>query len=86
MLPKNFNQAVKSGFVPYILEASGRDDLCTTRTTKINAIIKDFKFLVRQGKNPNNYIKEVLAKHGLKEDDLTDKECEKIMGCINGLY
>ncbi len=84
MLPKNFNDAVKSGFVPYILEANGRDDLITTRTSKINASIRDFKSLVRQGKNPNYYIDEVLESHGLSEDMLTDAECNKIMRAING--
>lgn len=86
MIPTNFNEAVHSGFIPYILEASGRDDLCNTRTSKINASIKDFKYLVKQGKNPNDYIDIVLARHGLKEEDLTDKECEKIMGYVNGYY
>ena len=84
MLPKNFDEAVKSGFVPYILEANGRDDLVSSRTAKINASIKDFKSLVRQGKNPNNYIDEVLESHGLSEDMLTDAECNKIMRAING--
>ena len=84
MLPKNFDEAVKSGFVPYILEANGRDDLVSSRTAKINASIKDFKSLVRQGKNPNNYIDSVLESHGLSEDMLTDAECNKIMRAING--
>ena len=86
MFPRNFNEAAKSGFIPYILEASGRDDLCTTRTARINAVIKDFKSLVRQGKNPNDYIDLILSKHGLREEELTSRECEKIMGYINGLY
>lgn len=84
MLPKNFDDAVKSGFVPYILEANGRDDLITTRTSKVNSAIRDFKSLVRQGKNPNYYIDEVLESHGLSEDTLTDAECNKIMRAING--
>ena len=86
MFPKNFKEATSTGFIPYILEAEGYDNLCTTRNAKINASIKDFKYLVKQGKNPNDYIDIVLAKHGLKEEDLTDKECEKIMGYVNGLY
>lgn len=79
-----FNDAVKSGFVPYILETNGRDDLIDTRTAKINSSIKDFKSLVRQGENPNDYIDSVLAKHGLSENMLTDYECRKIMEAING--
>ena len=80
--PRNFNDAVKSGFVPYMLEASGRDDLISTRTAKINAIIKDFKYIVSQGGNPNEYIHEVLAKHGLNENLLTEAEIRKINGAI----
>jgi len=86
MFPTNFHEAVNSGFAMYAAEAAGRDDLVSTRTAKINSSIKDFKYLVKQGKNPNDYISIVLAKHGLKEEDLTDKECEKIMRCVNGTY
>ena len=86
MFPTNFHEAVNSGFAMYAAEAAGRDDLITTRTAKINASIKDFKYLVKQGKNPNDYISIVLAKHGLKEEELTDRECEKIMGYVNGAY
>ena len=86
MFPTNFHEAVNSGFAMYAAEAAGRDDLVSTRVAKINSSIKDFKYLVKQGKNPNDYISIVLAKHGLKEEDLTDKECEKIMRCVNGAY
>ena len=86
MFPTDFHEAVNSGFAMYAAEAAGRDDLITTRTAKINASIKDFKYLVKQGKNPNDYISIVLAKHGLKEEELTDRECEKIMGYVNGAY
>lgn len=82
----NFNNMIKSGYFMYIAEAEGHDELIDTRTAKINAVIKDFKYIVKQGENPNNYIADVLAKHGLTEDMLTDKECEKIMGYVNGLY
>lgn len=80
----NYKNAVESGFIPYILEASGRVDLCGTRTSKINAIIKDFKYLVSCGYNPNEYIHEVLAKYGLNENLLTDAEIRKINGAFNG--
>lgn len=86
MFPKNLNDAVKTGFLPYILEANGNYNLCNTRTSKINAIIKDFKYLVKQGKNPNDYISIVLAKYGLKEENLTNEECKKIMRCVDGTY
>lgn len=75
MIPTNFHDAATSGFIPYIIEAN--------RSSKINYIIKDFKSLVRQGYNPNNYIEEVLNKYGLTEDDLTDKEVNKINNSIN---
>ena len=86
MFPKNFNEAIKTGFIPYILEAEGCNDLCNTRGAKINAIIKDFKYLVRQGKNPNDYITSTLAKYGFKEEDLTYSEIKRINGAINGAY
>ncbi len=81
-----FKEMVDSGYFMYMAEAGGYDSVVSTRAAKINAIIKDFKNIVRQGKNPNNYIATILAKHGLTEDMLTEKECEKIMGYVNGLY
>ncbi len=79
-----FKEGVKSGYFMYMAEQEGYDSLVTTRASKINSSIKDFKSLVRQGKNPNDYIDSVLAKHGLSEDMLTDYECRKIMEAING--
>lgn len=79
-----FKEGIKSGYFMYMAEAEGMDSLVSTRTAKINASIKDFKSLVRQGKNPNYYIDEVLESHGLSEDMLTDAECNKIMRAING--
>ena len=79
-----FKEGIKSGYFMYMAEAEGMDSLVSTRTAKINASIKDFKSLVRQGKNPNYYINEVLESHGLSEDMLTDAECNKIMRAING--
>ena len=74
-----FKDMVDSGYFMYMAEAEGHDELVSTRTAKINASIKDFKDIVRQGGNPNDYIDSVLAKHGLTEDMLTDAECERIM-------
>jgi len=82
MFPKNFKEAVNTGFVPYVLESNGCDNLCTTKNAKINAIIKDFKYIVSQEGNPNEYIHEVLAKHGLNENLLTEAEIRKINGAI----
>ena len=84
MFPTNFHEAVNSGFAMYLFESAGRDDLVSSRTAKINASIKDFKYLVKQGKNPNDYISTVLAKHGLKEENLTLNEIRKIERAING--
>lgn len=84
MFPTNFHEAVNSGFAMYLFESAGRDDLVSTRVAKINSSIKDFKYLVKQGKNPNDYISIVLAKHSLKEDELTLNEIRKIERVING--
>ena len=72
----NFRDMVKSGYFMYMSEAE--------RSDKINAIIADFKSIVNRGDNPNNYIYDVLRRHGVKESDLTDAECRKIMRSING--
>ena len=72
------NDMIKSGYFMYMAEAEGLDSLVSTRTAKINAIIKDFKYIVNQGENPNDYISEVLAKHGLSEQSLTKAESERI--------
>lgn len=77
-----FKQMVDSGYFMYMAEASGQTSLISTRVAKINAAIKDFKYLVRHGKNPNEYISTVLAKYGLSEEMLTDAECAKISRSI----
>ena len=77
-------EMINSGYFGYITEAEGVTSLNSSRTTAINSIIKDFKSLVRQGYNPNNYIHEVPAKYGLNENLLTDAEIRKINGAING--
>ena len=77
-----FRNMVDSGYFGYISEAEGITSINSTRATKINAIIKDFKSLVRQGYNPNEYIHEVLAKYGLNENLLTEAEIRKINNSI----
>ena len=79
-----FNEMIKSGYFMYMAEVEGKTGLINTRTAKINAIIKDFKSLVKKGKNPNKYIDSVLNKYGLSEDELTDREVRKINEAING--
>lgn len=80
------DKMINTGYFGYITEKEGITSLNSSRSTKINAIIKDFKYLVRQGKNPNNYITSTLAKYGLKENDLTYSEIKRINGEINGTY
>ena len=79
-----FKKMVDSGYFGYITEAEGVTSINSSRTTKINAAIKDFKSLVRQGKNPNDYIDCVLARYGLNQNSLTNSEVRKIEGAING--
>lgn len=79
-----FDEMVNSGFFGYMTEAEGITSINSSRATKINAIIKDFKYLVRQGKDPNNYIDSVLNRYGLDQCSLTTKEINKINEAING--
>lgn len=78
-----FNRMVNSGYFMYMAEQEGLDELISTRTAKINAIIKDFKSLIDRGLNPNEYIYEVLTSHGLNENLLTETEIEKINRVVN---
>lgn len=80
------SEMINSGYFMYMAEKEGFDSLVSTRTAKLNAIIKDFKYIVNQGENPNDYISEVLAKHGLSEQSLTKAESERINREVNGTY
>ena len=82
----NLKSMIDSGYFGYMSEAEGITSINSTRTTKINAIIKTFKSLVNEGKNPNNYISQVLASYGFTEDDLTSDEISKINREINKVY
>ena len=73
-----FREMVDTGYFGYMSEKEGITSINSSRTTKINAIIKDFKSLVKQEKNPNEYIYEVLHKYGLNEHLLTEAEIERI--------
>ena len=77
------DEMINSGYFGYISEAEGITSINSSRSTKINAIIKDFKYLVRQGKDPNDYIDSVLSKYGLSQCSLTTKEIDKINEAIN---
>ncbi len=83
MIP--FREMVDTGYFGYMSEKEGITSVNTSRATIINSIIKDFKSLVRQGKNPNEYIYEVLHKYGLNENLLTEAEIERINN-LNGEY
>ncbi len=77
-----FKNMVNSGYFMYMAEAEGFDNLVNTRTASINAVIKDFKYIISSGKNPNDYIDEVFNRHNLTIDSLSPEELEK----INNLY
>lgn len=67
----------------FMAEAEGLDTLVTTRTAKINAAINEFIALARQNININDYIDSILKKHGLSENELTQKEINFIMNSVN---
>ena len=77
-----FKDMVNSGYFMYMAEKEGFDNLVNTRTASINAVIKDFKYIISSGKNPNDYIDEVFNRHNLTIDSLSPEELEK----INNLY
>ena len=77
-IPTNFNDAVRTGFAPY-MEAE-------YRAKSIKESIADFKYIIDQHLDPNDYIDEVLKRHGLTEDELTESECTQIERAINGYY
>lgn len=78
------DEMINSGYFGYMSEAEAVVSINSSRSTKINAIIKDFKYLVRQGKDPNDYIDSVLSKYGLSQCSLTTKEINKINEAVNG--
>lgn len=78
-----FEDMINSGFFGYMTEQEGMTNLNSTRATKINAIIKDFKNITEQGYDPNDYIEEVLAEYDLSENDLSDAEIHKINYYVN---
>ena len=78
------NNMFSSGYFMYMAEAEGCDYLISTRTAKINAIIKDLKYIISQNKDPNDYVKDVCLKHNLPIYDLTQKEQDRINEALNG--
>ncbi len=68
----------------FMAEANGMDNLVTTRTARINAVINDLKEYIKQGKDINDTVlqENICSQHGLSLNDLTQKEIryiEKIM-------
>ena len=66
----------------FYAEAEGCDYIVNTKEARINAAIKDFQKIYRNGGNPNEYIYEVLSAHGLNENLLTEKEIARINSAI----
>ena len=77
-----FKNMVDSGYFMFMAEAEGFDNLVNTRTAKVNAIIKDFKYIISSGENPNDYIDDVFNRHNLTIEELTETEVEKINNLI----
>lgn len=67
-----------SPYFMFMRERSGHDELVDTHEAKVNARINDFKRLVRRGKDPNDYVDDVLRDHGLTQWDLSEKDKNKI--------
>ena len=77
-----FKNMVDSGYFMFMAEAEGFDNLVNTRTAKVNAVIKDFKYIISSGENPNDYIDDVFNRHNLTIEELTEKEVERINNLI----
>lgn len=56
------------------------DNLVTTRTARINAVINDLKEYIKQGKDINDTVlqENICSQHGLSLNDLTQKEIRYI--------
>lgn len=69
----------------FMAEANGMDNLVTTRTARINAIINDIKKYIKQGKDINDTMlqKNICRQHGLSLNDLTQKEIRYIEKIIS---
>ncbi len=64
----------------FMAEANGMDNLVTTRTARINAVINDLKEYIKQGKDINDTVlqENICSQHGLSLNDLTQKEIRYI--------
>lgn len=73
-----FSDMIDSGYFMYMAEREGMDSLVSTREAKINAIINDCQKCINAGENPINYINDIINRHGLTYEGLTDDECKRI--------
>ncbi len=55
----------------YMMEATGMDNMVTTKTARINASINDFVSLAQRGYDINDIQEAVFDKHNLSLDDLS---------------
>lgn len=76
-----FKNMVDTGYFMYMAEAEGLDNLCNTRTAKMNAVIREAREQARQlgGSNVNLYM--ICARHGLT--NLDEKEQQYIETGVN---
>ena len=70
----NLSQMVKSGYIPYMMETEGYDNFITTKEARINAVIKEIKAT----EDANYLLKEILEKHNLSINKLTNEELYRI--------
>ena len=68
----NFNDMVKSGYFPFMAEASGYDNLVNTRQARINAAQREFEDALRRGYDDvTDEFHRAIWNHDLTEADLT---------------
>lgn len=69
---------MKLDYFLYMAEAEGHDELVSTRTARINAAIKDFILMAKNGYNIDNddIQATILSDHNI--GDITRKEAEYI--------
>lgn len=69
---------MKLDYFLYMAEAEGHDELVSTRTARINAAIKDFILMAKNGYNINNddIQAAILSEHNI--GNITTKEARYI--------
>ena len=69
---------MKLNYFLYMAEAEGFDDLVTTREARINAAIKDFIMMAKNGYNIDNDDIQAVILEDHKLQDISTKEAEYI--------